>query len=347
MAFKRPTLPELLSRVDQDVTSRLSASEASLAVRLTKVLAAAEAGVAHGLYGYLQWLEKQFFPETCDDDLLHLHSAGVPRRREAFATGDVTLEGADETVIIEGTLLSIDSIEYATTAETVIAAGTATAPVKAVKAGVAGNQPAGAELRLVSPVSGVMATVTVGDSGIQGGADIESYGDWRDRIMLRRARTPRGGARGDWEEWALQVAGVTRAWEDPMGMGPSSVVIRIMADDAPGGPLPSEQLLQAVHDHIESKKNVQAKIYVVAPGTLIFNPRLHVIPDTAAVRSAASQALQDLTEGEGEPGGTLLISRIRSAISRAPGVEDYNLDLDANIVCDPGTIPLWGGVEWF
>lgn len=347
MAFKRPTLPELLARVDQDVTSRLSVSQASLAVRLTRVIASAEAGVAHGLYGYLQWLEKQLFPETCDDDLLHLHSAGVPRRNKSRAVGEAIFEGSDDAIILAGTLLSIDSIEYATTEEAQIAGGTATAPVEAVVAGEAGNQPAGTELRLVSPISGVMAAATAGADGIQGGVDLESFGNWRDRIMLRRARTPRGGANGDWEEWALQVAGVTRAWEDPLGMGPSSVVLRIMADDAPGGPLPSEQLLQAVHDHITSKKNVQAKIYVVAPETELFSPSLHVVPDTAAVRSATSQALQDLIEREGEPGGTLLISRIRSAISLAPGVEDYNLALDEDIVYGPGVIPLWGGVQWF
>jgi uncharacterized phage protein gp47/JayE len=346
MAFKRPSLPELLARVDQDVTSRLSASQASLAVRLTKVMSAAEAGVAHGLYGYLQWLEKQLFPETCDDDLLHLHSAGVPRRLKSRAVGEVIFEGSDDAIIIAGTLLSKDGIDYATTSETQIADGTATAPVEAVLAGAAGNQPAGAELRLVSPIAGVVATAAVGADGIQGGADLETFGSWRDRIMLRRARTPRGGAMGDWEEWALQVAGVTRAWEDPLGMGPGSVVIRIMADDTPGGPLPSEQLLQAVFDHITKQKNVQAHIYVVAPGTQLFNPQLSVTPNTEAVRVAASKALQDLVEREGEPGGILLISRIRAAISLAPGVEDYDLNLDDDIVYDTGVIPLWGGVEW-
>lgn len=347
MAFKRPTLPELLARIDQDLLSRLPGSQAELAVRMTKALAAADAGAVHGLYGYLQWLERQLFPETCDDENLHLHSAGVPRRQPARAVGRVQFQGTDTVLIRQGTALHADGREYVTTQEVVITNGTAMATVQAVDAGVAGDQPAGAILRLVSPLHGVVGQATVDTQGIRGGADLETFGSWRDRIMLRRARVPRGGAQGDWEGWALDVPGVTRAWEDPLGMGPGSVVIRIMADDASDGPLPSDQLLQAVWDYIEAQKNVQAQVYVVAPIAVPFVPQMYVVPNTEETRAAAAQALQDLVEREGEPGGTLLISRIRTAISLAAGVQDYSLQWPtANVEHATGELPVWGGVQW-
>lgn len=347
MAFKRPSLPELMNRADQDILSRLKGSQAALAMRTTKAVSASMGGLVHGLYGYLQWLEKQLFPESCDDENLHLHSAGVPRRPASYATGRVGFQGSDGSVIITGTAMRQGAIEYVTTAEAVIAGGVATAPVRAVASGAAADQAPGVQLRLVSPIAGVTAQATVDAEGIRGGADLETFESWRDRIMLRRARVPRGGAAGDWEEWALQVPGVTRAWEDPLGMGPSSVVLRIMADDASDGPLPSEQLLQAVIDHIEAQRNVQAQVHVVAPDTEAFIPQLIVMPNTEEARSAAAQALQDLVESEGEPGGTLLISRIRSAISLAPGVEDYDLQWPtANVGHGVGVLPIWGGVQW-
>lgn len=347
MAFKRPSLPELIGRVDQDLLSRLPGAQAALSTRLTKALATSQAGVTHGLYGYLQWQERQLFPETCDDENLHLHSAGVPRRQAAKARGVVEFVGSDDAVIVAGTLLQVDGQEYVTTEEAVIAAGEGSAEVEAVEAGVAGDQVAGTELRLVSPIPGVSGQALVGAEGIKGGADLETFESWRDRILLRRARIPRGGAQGDWAGWALEVPGVTRAWEDPLGMGPGTVVVRIMADDASGGPLPSQQLLDAVLEHINSKKNVQAQVYVVAPDTQLFVPQLIVKPDTEATRSAASQALSDLVEHEGEPGGTLLISRIRAAISLAPGVEDYDLQWPtADVTHATGVLPIWGGVQW-
>lgn len=347
MAFKRPSLPELMNRADQDILSRLKGSQAALARRTTKALSASMGGLSHGMYGYLQWLEMQLFPETCDDENLHLHSAGVPRRAASYATGVVVFTGSDTSVIVTGTALREGDTEYVTTAEAVIVGGVATAPVRAVAAGAAGDRDAGVQLRLVSPVPGVSGQAAVDVDGIRGGADLETFSSWRDRIMLRRARVPRGGAAGDWAEWALQVPGVTRAWEDPLGMGPSSVVLRIMADDASDGPLPSAQLLQAVADHIEAQRNVQAKVYVVAPDTQAFIPQLIVMPNTAEARSAAEQALKDLVETEGTPGGTLLISRIRSAISLAPGVEDYDLQWPtANVAHAVGVLPTWGGVQW-
>lgn len=347
MGFKRPSLPELMARVDQDLLSRLPGAQAALATRLTQALATSQAGVTHGLYGYLQWLERQLFPETCDDDLLHLHSAGVPRRQAAKASGDVTFTGTDGAVIVSGTRLQLDGLEYETTAEATIAGGNAIATVEAVQAGVDGDQLAGAELSLVSPIPGVNSVAVVGSEGLQGGADLETYSSWRDRILQRRARVPRGGAAGDWEGWALEVPGVTRAWEDPLGMGPGSVVIRIMADDAADGPLPSQQLLDAVFDYITQKKNVGAHLYVIAPTPVSFSPQLSVVPDTQEVREAAAAGLQDLVEREGEPGGTLLITRVRHAISSAAGVEDYDLQWPtANVEHATGELPIWGGVTW-
>lgn len=347
MGFKRPSLPELMARVDQDLLSRLPGAQAALATRLTQALATSQAGVTHGLYGYLQWLERQMFPETCDDDLLHLHSAGVPRRQASKATGDVTFTGTDGAVIVAGTRLQLDGQEYGTAEEVAIAGGTAVATVEALEAGAAGDQSAGAELSLVSPIPGVDSKALVGADGLQGGADLEAYSSWRDRILQRRARVPRGGAEGDWEGWALEVPGVTRAWEDPLGMGAGSVVIRIMADDAADGPLPSQQLLDAVFDYITERKNVTAHLYVIAPTPVDFAPQLSVTPDTAEVRAAAAAGLQDLVEREGEPGGTLLITRVRHAISSAAGIEDYDLQWPtANIEYATGELPVWGGVTW-
>jgi uncharacterized phage protein gp47/JayE len=347
MGFKRPSLPELIERVDSDLVSRLPGGQAVLAKRLTRILAAGEAGVAHGLYGYLQWLEKQLFPETCDDDLLHLHSVGVPRREAGTASGPLIFNGAPGAVIDAGTLLQVGGMEYRVVQDTALLTSSVTAEVEALEAGSAGSQPAGVQMTLVSPVPGVNPIATVGEAGISGGADAERFDSWRDRILLRRARIPRGGAQGDWVEWALQVPGVTRAWEDPLGMGPGTVVLYIMADSAIDGPLPSQQLLEAVFVHIERLRNVTAHVYPVAPTQALFRPRLRVTPNNSTIRSAVEQRLQELILREGAPSGTLLISQIRNAIGTVAGVTDYELEWPtANVTHSRGHLPVWGGAEW-
>lgn len=347
MAFKRPTLAELIERIDADQLSRLSPDQAALSSRLTRLMGNGNAGLVHGLYGYLQWLERQLFPETCDDENLVLHSAGVPRRQPGTASGRVVMTGAEGALVNAGTRLQVDDQEYEIVDSALISGGSATVEVTAVTAGAAGDQPAGTELRLVSPLPGVASEGAVDDDGLSGGADLESFESWRDRIIQRRARVPRGGAEGDWADWALEVPGVTRAWEEPLGMGLGTIVVRVMADDASDGPLPSSQLLEAVYEHIEARRNIQASVFVVAPATEAFRPRLWVDPDTAENRAAVEASLRDLVEREGEPGGTLLISRIRYAIGSVGGLSDYALESPTeNVTYAAGTLPLWGGVEW-
>lgn len=347
MGFRRPSLPELIERIDNDQMSRLPGAQAVLAKRITRVLAAGEAGVVHGLYGYLQWLEKQLFPETCDDDLLHLHSVGVPRRDASTAKGPVILTGNSGAVLDAGTLLQLAGHEYRATADATLIDGTATVQVEAVTPGAAAFQPAGARLQLVSPVVGINANATVGATGITGGEDVEQVEAWRDRIMLRRARIPRGGAEGDWAEWALEVSGVTRAWEEPKGMGLGTIVVRIMADNAADGPLPSEQLLADVFAHIATQRNVTAHVYVIAPTAVPFVPQIRITPDNGQTRIAVEQALADLVLRTSAPGGTLLISQIRNAIGTAGGVTDYELEWPtANVPHGKGELAIWGGAQW-
>lgn len=347
MAFNRPTLPELIARVDNDLVSRLPGAQAVLAQRMTKALATGQAGLAHGLYGYLQWMECQLFPETCDDDLLYLHSVGVPRREESTNSGLIIVEGVNGSPLDAGTVWQYEGGEYRTTADVVIQAGAAQVNVEALVAGAAGALVAGAELTLVSPVTGINSKARVSTGGITGGADLEDFSTWRDRIMLRRARIPRGGAEGDWFEWALQVPGVTRAWESPLGMGVGTVVLRIMADDAADGPLPSQQLLEDVFEYIETQRNVTAHVYVVSPIPKYFEPRLRVTPDNSLVRSAVEKSLKDLILRTGEPGKALAISQIRTAIGTAANLVDYDLEWPTtNVPHAQGELPLWGGAKW-
>ena len=63
MPFVRPDLQTLIERAQADIQSRLPGTQPQLRRSLTGVIARMEAGVAHGLYGYLDWLALQLMPE--------------------------------------------------------------------------------------------------------------------------------------------------------------------------------------------------------------------------------------------------------------------------------------------
>lgn len=122
MSFNRPTLSELISRVQTDIKSKLTTAEAALRHAMLKVLGAVLAAVAHGLYGNLAWLAKQLFPDTAESEYLARYAAarGVSKKGATAATAKATATGTDDQGIgvdtevqrVDGTRFKVT--EYAT-----------------------------------------------------------------------------------------------------------------------------------------------------------------------------------------------------------------------------------------
>jgi uncharacterized phage protein gp47/JayE len=209
--FSRPSLADIIQRVRNDVLSRLSTDDV-LRRADAEVYARVMGGVAHCLYGFIEWLSDQIIYDTAELEFLERWCSiwGVSRKAAAVATGSVTFAVQAGSVIPSGTLLqALDGVQYQTTADATITAPTATAPVSAVVAAAAGNRATGQSLSLVSPVVGIQTTATAGE--LSGGADIETDDALRARLLARIQQPPHGGASYDYTGWALEVSGVTRA----------------------------------------------------------------------------------------------------------------------------------------
>ena len=177
--YSRPALAEIVQRVSNDVLSRLAADDV-LRRADAEVYSRVLAGVAHGLYGFIDWLSQQVIYDTAEVEFLERWCSiwGISRKPAAAATGEVTFAVLAGSVIPAGTLLqALDGVQYETTAEATVTAPTATAPIVAVVPAAAGNRVTGQALSLVSPVVGVQPTATAGE--LTGGADIEADTDLR------------------------------------------------------------------------------------------------------------------------------------------------------------------------
>src|SRR4051812_23787483 len=91
MAFTRPTLRELVDRIQADFVSRLPLDGSPLRVSLVYVLARVIAGAAHMLYGALEWLSRQLFADTSDEAALVRQAAlyGITKTPATYATATV------------------------------------------------------------------------------------------------------------------------------------------------------------------------------------------------------------------------------------------------------------------
>lgn len=345
--FNRPLLSDLTTRIRADIAARLAVDDPLRRADM-EVHARVHAGSSHGIYGYLDWMARQVMPDTADMEYLDRHAAiwlTIPRKPAVAATGEASFTIQTGAVIPAGTVLrAFDGVEYQTTASATIAGLTATAPVTALIAGITGNRATGQTLTLTSPITGVLASALGGQ--LSGGAEIESDDDLRARVLTRIQTTPNGGSSIDYVTWALEVAGVTRAWVYPQELGPGTITLRFMRDND-AVPIPDATAVAAVKDYIDVLRPVTAQLTVVAPVAVPVNFSITLTPGTTTVRAAVQSALTDLMRRDAIPGGTILLSRIREAISLATGETDHVLSVpSANVVSATGNISTMGAITW-
>lgn len=350
MATQRPTLREIIERIEQDISSRLGTGTPAR-IALSRVLARAEAGLAHGLYGYIDTKEKNFLPDTGDEAsvLRWANLLGITRQAPVAATGTAQATGTEGKVIPAGRQLrSSTGVLYAVDEDATIASGVATIALTALDRGSAGNLPAGTALSFTQPVAGVLSTVTVQAPGLVSGSDIETIEALRVRVLDRMKAPPKGGSASDYIEWAKAAhPDVTRAWVAGQEMSDNSVTVRLVTDDAPDGLIPTEAVLQQVADYISIRRPVTAEVYVVAPTAVPLDLEISISPTTQAVKDAVAAELADLIKREAEPGGTILLSRINEAISNAAGESDHvTTSPTANIEHETGEIAVLGDITW-
>ena len=105
--------------------------------------------------------------------------------------------------------------------------------------------------------------------------------------------------------------------------------------------------IQTSHRAAQTLRPVTAQETVAAPVADPLDFAIALTPDTAEVRAAVEAELRDLIAREAEPGGTILISHIREAISIAAGETDHVLASPAgNVTAAAGAIVTMGAVTW-
>lgn len=344
MPFETPSLPVLIQRTQSDLASD------SLRQSDAQVLARTLSGAAFGLYGYLDWIAEQILPDKADESTLERIAAlrlNQPRKAAQAARGSVSFNAAAGAVLDVDTLLqSSDGRSYKVTAARTTIAGLNSTTIQAVDGGTLGNADAGLELTAVQPVQGIGNAFTVLAPGLSGGVARESLESLRSRVIRSYRIIPHGGSADDYETWALECPGITRAWCRRNYLGPGTVGLFVMRDDDPQ-PIPNAEQLAQVQAYIEPLRPVTAEVHVLAPVMLPVTYRLRLTPDTSAVRAAVEDQLRDLHSREAGLGQNLLLSHIREAISSATGEQDHQLLAPlADVPAANNQLLVFGGCQW-
>jgi uncharacterized phage protein gp47/JayE len=290
------------------------------------------------LYVQLQNVADETMPDTAQDNLPRFGTMwDVPQVQPSFAGGNAVFTGGNTTVIPSGLQLSAASQAiYVTTAEVTIGTSlTASVPVQAVIAGVAGNLVAGAPLTIVSPAGLNLNTVaTVDSNGLTGGADIQGVPAWRGDIIQEIQDEPAAGDYADYVKWAkAALPNVQLAVCPPAACGGGVVSVAIaMTGLVP----PTTEQIAAVLAYIETQWPVGAtNITVYACVLNPVNVTLHLNPDTVTIRAAASSALALSFAQDAAIGGTTYKSRLETAIGISDGEDSDEMTAPAADVAAP------------
>jgi len=363
MPFERPTLTQLQRRVETDIKGGLGITNV-LRRSFISVISRALAGLAHLLFGLLDFYSEQVFPDTAEQEYLDRWSQfwGVIRNEATFAELNIDIVFTGPGSVPVATVFQRgDGAQYTLDAEvTAGAAGTFSGKVVAVDAGDDGNLADLEEISLLSPISNVESAASVSSTAVEG-EDRESDESLRSRLVNRLQLPPLGGSANDYVQTALGVAGVTRAWVLPLNRGAGTVDVTFV-EDAEDPIIPSAPKVAEVQAAVDEFKPVTADSVVFAPTEAAATLDISIKPNNASVQDAITAELEDLMVREAAPAGaykspsenhtgTILLSDIRTAIGIAVGLDDYQITAInggavENIVPSSGEIVTLGTITW-
>ena len=355
MPWSTPTLATVRRLVRDGIAAKLPGADANIQNSVLRVLADVKAGVAHLVLLYVDWIAKQFLPDTAEKEWLDRHGQIWLGGRKAatYAEGSATVTGIAGTILPSGTVMAGgNGIEYQTIEAITVGSGATAVAVRALTPGVAGNLDAGASLALTGAVAGVDGSATV--VLIRGGVDVESDDDLRARVLLRIRQPPMGGCKTDYEAWALAVPRVTRAWCSPLEMGMGTVTLRVMCDAlrADADPLvdgfPLSEDIEAVAAYLDLVRPVAVKdFFVEAPIPQAIDFTITgLATDSSAVRAAIAASVKAMLRDRATPGQTIYRSWLDEAISAAVGEDHHELTFSTTAMASAGHMAVIGTVTY-
>jgi uncharacterized phage protein gp47/JayE len=362
LPFDRPTLKEINDRKEADLNASVENSTTFLRRSVFKVLSKVNSGGEYTIYDYLNWIKDQIFITSADAEILEIHGGeyGISRDFGNKATGTATASGTVGTSISAGAELQSSSNNvYRVNATTAIGAGgTVSIDFTAVEADSDYNEDGLVSLSFVSPIPGVNTTVTVTAAGITGGEDEETVEEYRARILDRKRQPPHGGASFDYEKWAKEVAGVTRAWSIDQYQGAGTIGL-VFVQDGNDDIFPDQSDRDAVESYIISHTDpstgltvgipvtAEPGFYVIDASAYTVDFSIEIYPETDAVKTAVTNSLNDLILERGGPGQTIYISEMYNAIASSLGEVKSRILVPADDVTAPiDRVHVMGNISW-
>ena len=204
-----------------------------------------------------------FIEDTFDTYLdKRVSEFGVYRKQGSKAIGEIKVEGKEGAIITNGTLIKANDL-YFTVLNDIELPTDNILYVEANEVGYKYNLLANTEFELVEKNDKV--TSLINETDFKNGIDIESDEDLRKRFVKVVNNPSTSGNKAHYEEWALEVNGVSRAIVYPLWNGNGTVKVMVVGND--NKPV-LEDVRKNVEDHITENMPIGCQLTVTTPTNL-------------------------------------------------------------------------------
>ena len=204
-----------------------------------------------------------FIEDTFDTYLdKRVSEFGVYRKQGSKAIGEIKVEGKEGAIITNGTLIKANDL-YFTVLNDIELPTDNILYVEANEVGYKYNLLANTEFELVEKNDKV--TSLINETDFKNGIDIESDEDLRKRFIKVVNNPSASGNKNHYEEWALEVNGVSRAIVYPLWNGNGTVKVMVVGND--NKPV-LEDVRKNVEDHITENMPIGCQLTVTTPTNL-------------------------------------------------------------------------------
>lgn len=277
----------------------------------------------------------------------HAASRGIKRKPAGYATGVLTINGTNGTVIPSGTEFSTVSVDneenvlFHTTETAEISGDSVQVHIQANEAGLTGNVSVGTIILKQNNISGISSVIN--ETATSGGTEEESTEDLCQRIVEydRTQGFSFVASVSDYKRWALEVPGTGNAVVIPAK--DDSGLVKIVLTDS-NGDAANADLCTSVYNHIMSPDDpalklapcIGAILSVIPPSTVAITVSSVVELDgTSSIDNIKTEYLSQLKSylsGMAADEGEIKYTKVGSILSGINGVKDYK-----NLLLNSGT----------
>lgn len=216
--------------------------------------------------------------------------------------------------------------------------GTATSTATASDVGILYNPVEGA-INLVDGDLKDLVTVTNGEAIVQG-VDVESDNELKARMRLVARNRSGAGNTDDYEAWALEAVGITKAKVFRADPSPGSVTVLVASKEG----MPTLEQVAEAQEKVSAKGALIANNIVLAPNPLPISIEADITIEADAnfndVKVAFEQALQDYLAALAFSGEVIRYAQLFNLLIDQPGMVDVE-----NLLVNGGTANITPGVK--